>query len=47
MHLIRRLLNNSFDEIGAFQRALKGYIASIDTVFAKQYEEFHVGFEGR
>ena len=42
-----RLLTNSFDEIGAFQRALKSYISSIDTVYAKQYEEFHVGFEGR
>ena len=42
-----RLLSNSFDEIGAFERALKGYVASIDTGYAKQYEEFHVGFEGR
>ena len=42
-----RLLTNSFDEITAFQRALKSYIASIDTVYAKQHEEFHVGFEGR
>ncbi|XP_076803455.1 zygotic DNA replication licensing factor mcm3-like [Clavelina lepadiformis] len=42
----KRLLDNSSGELGAFQRALKGYVASIDTVFAKQYEEFFVGFEG-
>ena len=28
------------------QRALKEYVMSIDAAFAKQFEEFHVGFEG-
>lgn len=40
------LLNSSFDELVAFQRALKDFVSSIDAVYGKQYEEFHVGFEG-
>uniref|UniRef100_F6Z4G6 DNA replication licensing factor MCM3 n=2 Tax=Ciona intestinalis TaxID=7719 RepID=F6Z4G6_CIOIN len=41
-----RLLNNGFGELGAFQRALKSYVASIDATFAKDFEDFFVGFEG-
>jgi DNA replication licensing factor MCM3 len=40
------LLSNSFEEILAFQRALKEFIASADAAFSKQYEEFFVGLEG-
>ncbi|XP_006211601.2 DNA replication licensing factor MCM3 isoform X1 [Vicugna pacos] len=41
-----RLLNNSFEELVAFQRALKDFVASIDATYAKQYEEFYIGLEG-
>ncbi|NP_001353300.1 DNA replication licensing factor MCM3 isoform 5 [Homo sapiens] len=41
-----RLLNNAFEELVAFQRALKDFVASIDATYAKQYEEFYVGLEG-
>uniref|UniRef100_A0A4W5KQ42 DNA replication licensing factor MCM3 n=1 Tax=Hucho hucho TaxID=62062 RepID=A0A4W5KQ42_9TELE len=40
------LLKDSFSELVAFQRALKDLVASIDGTYAKQFEEFHVGFEG-
>lgn len=40
------MLNNAFAELVAFQKALKDLVASIDTTYAKQFEEFHVGFEG-
>ncbi|KAM9307811.1 maternal DNA replication licensing factor mcm3 [Gastrophryne carolinensis] len=41
-----RLLNDAFGELIAFQRALKDLVASIDATYAKQFEEFSVGFEG-
>lgn len=41
-----RLLKNAFRELVAFQRALKDLVASIDATYAKQFDEFHVGFEG-
>uniref|UniRef100_A0A8C7T1J1 DNA replication licensing factor MCM3 n=1 Tax=Oncorhynchus mykiss TaxID=8022 RepID=A0A8C7T1J1_ONCMY len=37
---------DSFIELVAFQGALKDFVASIDATYAKQFEEFHVGFEG-
>ncbi|XP_033856991.1 maternal DNA replication licensing factor mcm3-like [Acipenser ruthenus] len=40
------LLNDAFGEQVAFQRALKDFVASIDGTYAKQFEEFHIGFEG-
>ncbi|KAM4705528.1 maternal DNA replication licensing factor mcm3 [Rhinophrynus dorsalis] len=40
------LLNNAFGDTIAFQRALKELVASIDATYAKQFEEFSVGFEG-
>uniref|UniRef100_A0A4W3HAC9 DNA replication licensing factor MCM3 n=1 Tax=Callorhinchus milii TaxID=7868 RepID=A0A4W3HAC9_CALMI len=40
------LLNNSFEELLAFQRALKDFVASIDATYAKQFEEFYIGLEG-
>uniref|UniRef100_A0A673XQP2 DNA replication licensing factor MCM3 n=1 Tax=Salmo trutta TaxID=8032 RepID=A0A673XQP2_SALTR len=42
----KALLKDSFSELVAFQRALKDLVASIDATYAKQFEEFHVGFEG-
>ncbi|KAM5256721.1 DNA replication licensing factor MCM3 isoform 3-T3 [Ctenodactylus gundi] len=41
-----RLLSNAFEELIAFQRALKDFVASIDATYAKQYEEFYIGLEG-
>uniref|UniRef100_A0AAY4B343 DNA replication licensing factor MCM3 n=1 Tax=Denticeps clupeoides TaxID=299321 RepID=A0AAY4B343_9TELE len=41
-----RLLNNAFEELLAFQRALKDLVASVDATYAKQHEEFFVGLEG-
>ncbi|XP_064651857.1 zygotic DNA replication licensing factor mcm3-like [Lineus longissimus] len=40
------LLNNSFEESIAFQRALKKIVTNADAVYSKQYEEFFIGFEG-
>lgn len=42
-----RLINESFEECVAFQRALKEFVASADPTYSKQHEEFFVGFEGR
>jgi len=42
----RALLENSFDELAAVQRALKEVVATIDPNYAKEKREFHVGFEG-
>uniref|UniRef100_A0A8B9JMB7 DNA replication licensing factor MCM3 n=1 Tax=Astyanax mexicanus TaxID=7994 RepID=A0A8B9JMB7_ASTMX len=42
----KELLTNAFSELVAFQRALKDLVASIDATYAKQFNEFHVGFEG-
>lgn len=40
------LINESFEECVAFQRALKEFVASADPTYSKQHEEFFVGFEG-
>jgi len=42
----KALLNSSFEEVAAFHRALKEYVASIDATYAKETEDFFVGFEG-
>ena len=41
------LLANSFEEMVAFQNALKELIASADPGYSKQHEEFFIGMEGR
>ncbi|XP_017287861.1 DNA replication licensing factor MCM3 [Kryptolebias marmoratus] len=41
-----KLMNNAFEELLAFQRALKDLVASVDGTYAKQHEEFFVGLEG-
>ncbi|XP_071999895.1 DNA replication licensing factor MCM3 [Engystomops pustulosus] len=41
-----KIMNKAFEELLAFQRALKDFVASIDGTYAKQYEEFHIGLEG-
>ncbi|XP_073251050.1 DNA replication licensing factor MCM3-like isoform X1 [Porites lutea] len=40
------LLNNSFEELIAFQNALKEFVSSADTAYGKKHEEFFVGFDG-
>ncbi|XP_071941700.1 DNA replication licensing factor MCM3-like isoform X2 [Antedon mediterranea] len=42
----QRILEESHEEIIAFQRALKELVASADTAYSKQHEEFFVGLEG-
>jgi len=42
----KALLNRSFEEVSAFQRALKEFVGSIDATFAKETSEFFVGLEG-
>ncbi|CAI8024024.1 DNA replication licensing factor MCM3 [Geodia barretti] len=41
-----RLLNEANIELLAFQRALKECVLTVDDAYGKQFEEFHVGFEG-
>lgn len=41
-----KLMSNAFEELLAFQRALKDFVASVDATYAKQYEEFFVALEG-
>uniref|UniRef100_A0A8B9K640 DNA replication licensing factor MCM3 n=1 Tax=Astyanax mexicanus TaxID=7994 RepID=A0A8B9K640_ASTMX len=41
-----KLMNNAFEELLAFQRALKDVVASVDATYAKQFEEFFIGLEG-
>ena len=40
------LLDKSFEEVVAFQRALKEFVGSIDATYAKETEDFFIGFEG-
>jgi len=42
----KALLNECFEEIAAFHKALKEFVASIDASYAKETEDFFVGFEG-
>ena len=41
-----RLLNEAQLEVLAFQRALREFVLTVDDAYGKQFEEFHVGFEG-
>ncbi|XP_028996974.1 DNA replication licensing factor MCM3 [Betta splendens] len=41
-----KLMSNAFEELLAFQRALKDLVASVDATYAKQHEEFFIGLEG-
>ncbi|CAH1247849.1 MCM3 [Branchiostoma lanceolatum] len=40
------LLSAGCEELVCFQKALKEFVATADTAYAKQHEEFFVGFEG-
>lgn len=39
-------MSNAFEELLAFQRALKDLVASVDGTYAKQHEEFFIGLKG-
>ncbi|CAF1118950.1 unnamed protein product [Didymodactylos carnosus] len=41
-----RLIQNAFEELVCFQRALRELISAADVTYAKQYEEFYIGLEG-
>ncbi|EDO34425.1 predicted protein [Nematostella vectensis] len=41
-----KLVNNSFEELIAFQNALKEFVSTANTEYGKKHEEFFVGFEG-
>lgn len=41
-----KMLVEAFDELVGFHNALKEFVASADSVYAKKHEEFFVGFEG-
>ncbi|CAK6963149.1 DNA replication licensing factor MCM3 [Scomber scombrus] len=41
-----KLMSNAFEELLAFQRALKDLVASVDATYSKQYEEFFIALEG-
>lgn len=45
-HPPTRLMTKAFEELLAFQRALKDLVASVDATYAKQHEEFYIGLEG-
>ncbi|XP_060529095.1 zygotic DNA replication licensing factor mcm3 [Cylas formicarius] len=40
------LLNNAFEELLSFERALKEYVSHVNPEYAKENEEFFIGFEG-
>lgn len=40
------ILNSAFEELPAFQRALKEFVAAVDSNYAKTKEELFIGFEG-
>ena len=44
---VRRLLSEANIELLAFQRALREYVLTVDDAYAKQFEEFNIGLEGR
>ncbi|XP_041832653.1 DNA replication licensing factor MCM3 [Melanotaenia boesemani] len=41
-----KLMNYAFEELMAFQRALKDMVGTVDGTYAKQHEEFFIGLEG-
>ncbi|KAI0988849.1 hypothetical protein GJ496_010626, partial [Pomphorhynchus laevis] len=40
------LINNGFEELICFQRALKHVVSSRDPTYSKEVEEFDIGFTG-
>lgn len=42
----RGMIDNSFEELGCFQRALKEFVSAIDATYSKNFDEFSIGFDG-
>jgi DNA replication licensing factor MCM3 len=42
----KEMIDNSFEELGCFQRALKEFVTAADATYAKNFDEFLVGFDG-
>jgi DNA replication licensing factor MCM3 len=42
----KAMIENSFEELGCFQRALKEFVSAVDATYAKNFDEFLVGFDG-
>ena len=40
------MIENSFEELSCFQRALKEFVSAIDATYSKNFDEFCVGFDG-
>jgi len=41
-----KLLSSAFEELPAFQRALKEFVSAVDSNYAKSKEDLFIGFEG-
>jgi len=41
-----KLLSSAFEELPAFQRALKEFVSAVDSTYAKTKEDLFIGFEG-
>lgn len=46
-YLCYSLLSSSFEELVAFQRALKEFVSAADHNYSKEVEDFFVALEGR
>lgn len=42
----RGMIDNSFEELGCFQRALKEFVSAVDATYSKNFDEFLIGFDG-
>lgn len=42
----RSMIENSFEELLCFQRALKEFVSAIDATYSKNFDEFLIGFDG-
>lgn len=42
----RAMLENSFEELTCFQRALKDFVTAVDATYSKNFDEFSIGFDG-
>lgn len=42
----RAMIDQSFEELGCFQRALKEFVSALDATYSKNFDEFQVGFDG-
>jgi len=42
----KAMIENSFEELGCFQRALKEFVSAVDATYGKNFDEFLVGFDG-